>query len=249
MHTGKLAFSPDGHTVASASYDNTVRFWEVATGRERRRYTGSGGTFTELAYAPDGCTVAAGSMDTTTVIFDTVGAKARQARTTPFSLADLATLWNDLASGDAHRAYEPLQVLAARPEQTLPFLSQQLQPFDPQRLDKIITDLDSDQFPIRDQATRELSNSAEQAEPALRRALTRQPSLELRRRAEGLLTQAEARAPRVTELLELIGSAEAQQMIEKLAQGQAEARLAQEAKDSLQRLKRIAALKTLHKKQ
>ena len=42
-HTGVvvwLAFSPDGRTIASSSYDHTLRLWETRTGRQRLRIAG-----------------------------------------------------------------------------------------------------------------------------------------------------------------------------------------------------------------
>src|SRR5262249_14586095 len=39
-HTGAVthvAFSPDGHRMLSSSFDKTIRFWDVATGKELRR--------------------------------------------------------------------------------------------------------------------------------------------------------------------------------------------------------------------
>ncbi len=56
-----VAFSPDGRTLASASYDCTVKLWEVATGRQLRTLSGHAGAVTSVAFSPDGTTLASGS--------------------------------------------------------------------------------------------------------------------------------------------------------------------------------------------
>src|ERR1700678_3943797 len=60
-HTGRIrsvAFSPNGAILASSSYDGTVRWWNVADGKEIRVLRDQGRVFS-LAFSPDGKQLAA----------------------------------------------------------------------------------------------------------------------------------------------------------------------------------------------
>jgi WD40 repeat protein len=52
-----LAFAPDGKTFATAGNDHLVRLWDVATGKELRRYTGHNTLVMSVAFASDGNTL------------------------------------------------------------------------------------------------------------------------------------------------------------------------------------------------
>jgi RNA polymerase sigma factor (sigma-70 family) len=254
LGTHFMTFSPDGRTLASVSYDQTVRLWEVATGQERGCFLGHHGGVLAAAFSPDGRTVATGSMDATALIWDLSGG-ILPGRLPPHaaSASDLEALWADLAGADAARAYRAVWKLTATPQPTLAFLRKQLRPepvITPQTMTQWVRDLDSDRFEVRDQATRKLENLGEAAEAVLRKALAERPSLEVRKRIEGLLDKVDAGAPspavllklRALEVLEHIGTAEAQEVLKDLAKGMPAARVTQEAKAALERLaKRSAA--------
>jgi WD40 repeat protein len=66
-----MAFSPDGQWLVTGGEENTVRVWDVKTGRELRPpLRGHTGDIYALAVSPDGRWVASGSEDSTVKVWD-----------------------------------------------------------------------------------------------------------------------------------------------------------------------------------
>jgi WD40 repeat protein len=67
-HSGfvdSVAFAPDGKSIASGSWDNTVRLWRISDGSLIRSFEGHEGSVKSVAFAPDGKSIASGSDDNT----------------------------------------------------------------------------------------------------------------------------------------------------------------------------------------
>src|SRR6266536_72051 len=58
-----VTFSPDNRLLASGSIDNTVKVWDLESGREIHTFTGHKGWVTTVAFAPDSQLLASGSKD------------------------------------------------------------------------------------------------------------------------------------------------------------------------------------------
>jgi hypothetical protein len=96
--------------------------------------------------------------------------------------------------------------------------------------------------------TRDLEALKDEARPALRRALADNPSAEVRKRLEELLSRPALLPPgealrrvRAVEVLERLGTPEARRLLGALAGGEPEARLTREAQAALRRLAERAA--------
>jgi len=55
-----VAFSPDGQTLATGSYDKTVKLWDVESSQLQTTLEGHADTVRTVAFSPNGKTLAVG---------------------------------------------------------------------------------------------------------------------------------------------------------------------------------------------
>ncbi|HZY88173.1 MAG TPA: PQQ-binding-like beta-propeller repeat protein, partial [Gemmataceae bacterium] len=242
-----LAFSPDGRTLAIGQEgEKVVRLWEPASGQERGKLDGHRDCVRSLAFGPDGKLLASGGNAGVVLVWDIASSFTERPPLAKLSDAELAALWGRLADSDARRAWEAVRALVAAPRASVPFLRGRLRPVraaDPEKVVRLVADLDSDHFAVRDRALRELGAMQEAAAQALTKAVRGPLSLEARRQAERLLARLRGRLSprqlqqvRAVEALEHIATPEARRLLGALAGGMPEARLTLEAKATLRRL-------------
>jgi dipeptidyl aminopeptidase/acylaminoacyl peptidase len=263
-----LAFSPDGRTLAAGLFvpfqaaipgnpmppggnQASVALWELGSGQLRSRFSGHQGQVGCLAFSPDGRTLASGATDTTVLLWDMAGDASRSAAA-PLPAGDLDALWADLLAPDAERGYAAIVKLRSSPAQALPLLRKHLRPAKvsgatAEQIEKLIEDLTSNRFQVREKAHKALEELGETAAEALRKALQNPRGNEQRHRIGRILEKLdktvvspeELRTTRALEALEQIGDGEARQLLTTLAEGAPHSRLTQEARAALRRLNSV----------
>jgi WD40 repeat protein len=246
-----FAFSLDGQHLIGALASNSLRVWDLATGQEAGQLPGHSSPARSLACSPDGKLLASGGSQGAILLWDMSRLPAtKRPPARELSPAALDVEWQALGGEDATRAYRALWTLRAVPQQALPLLQADLRPaaaVDPERITKLLADLDSGEFAVRDKATADLEKLGEAAVPRLVKALkSGNLSGEASRRVQGLLDKSQAFPPggdrirtlRMLELLERLGTPEAAALLKSLAINESDPRLAHEAKAAQERLSR-----------
>jgi hypothetical protein len=230
------------------SFAQTIRIWDAATGKELARFGGFKADVTDLTFAPDGSQLAAGLVDGTILILDAKKADRKLVPAPMLGKEKLEGLWSELISENATQAHLAIGTLFLAPPQAVPFLQSRLRPAglaDQTKIQKWITDLDSQTFAIRQTAAKELEKVRDQVQVPIQKALQGNPSLETRRRLEQILKNLPdipgpetIRTIRAIMALERIGTPEARGVLEALAGGAPGARETEEARGSVERLTR-----------
>jgi WD40 repeat protein len=246
---GTLALSDNGCFVVGSS-EGGIRVWDLASLRLAHEYLTPPSLPTGLVFAPRGDRLASTHPDSTTLVWDL--APAREAARVAAPKVDASMLpgfWDDL-SGDAPKAQRAAWVFASGGAQAVALLRARLRPVPEEKLrlvEKLVAELNSEKFSVREKASKDLESIGDAAEPALLKALAADPSLEVRRRVQTLLSRLTVvRSPetlrtlRAIQALERIGSAEAREVLERLGQGAVLARETVESRAALARLRSSA---------
>jgi RNA polymerase sigma factor (sigma-70 family) len=243
-----LTFTPDGRTLlAAGDASPIIHVYSIRTGKELAQLKGHGGPVTALAVREK--VLVSTSTDTTALVWNLAGLNHEQPAVVELDEARTEALWHDLGSADARKAYQAIRTLSAAARQALPLLRQRIRPLDPpdgDKLTRLIADLDSPQFAVRQRASAELARIGDLAAVALQKAHDDRPTLEMRRQIDRLLDRLVTtqelpadllRALRALEVLEQLNTLEARETVAGIARGAAGARLTRKAQETLNRMR------------
>ncbi len=254
-----LAFVPDGHCVVVAT-DEGVRFFEPISGRELLgRLDGGQGAIKSLALKRDGTLLATGGADGTVLLWDVQrvlhnGMVAHDGQM-PLLPEQRLIHWSDLASTDPATSYSASSAFFDGGKGSVTYFRDRLltheKPFSNAEQQRLLKQLANPDYKERAKAFNALKTLGRAAEPMLREAFRTEKDeiMHIRLRAflselelDGIITPKDdrVREMRVVQLLELMDTPQARELLNDLAQKGASEQLRKDAGEALQRLKALA---------
>jgi WD40 repeat protein len=247
-----VLFSRDGRTLYTASYDKMIRLWEVRTGRLIRQAEAHTGWIWALDLRRDDQMLVSGSVDGQFKLWHTsmLGEAAHTAQ--KLSPVDAGQRWKELSHPDPAIALRAVWELSADPTQSLPLLREKLASLrgtgpSLAEIHRLIAELDHEEWPNRESASKQLLEIGPYALSALKTALEQPDSPEARKRLTRLIAGIDPTALppedllvlRGIQTLETIGTTEARAVLQQLARSASGSpRLIEEATQAVRRLAR-----------
>jgi hypothetical protein len=249
----QLSFSADGRTLAAVAADGmSIQIWDLTRNGAGCRINHIGGAVGSQAQSPDGKMLATTVKGGKQLFLWKVTARQLTHQDPPLELTahDMTSLWADLANPDVDKADGAWRKLGATGDRALPFVRKQIRSIavpavDIRTINKLVSELASDQFAARERATRELMAAGELAIDPLHHHLERGVSAEaesrihdvLKKLGQPVLTIERIRVLEAIELLEQLRTAKAIALLEE-TEGDAliPPQVRSEARQALQRL-------------
>jgi WD40 repeat protein len=239
------SFSPDGTLMTYASFDGFI-LYDLLNGKELMRLEGQGGVF-----SPDGSLLAVPrrtkEREAVITLYDMPKGR-REPLPGKLQTEQLETLWQDLTVDNDFRLQRVFASFRAAPADTAAFLGKKLNPVgeaEKTRIKALLNNLDADEPKTREKAMENLQELAAAFEPLLAGVARDHEPGEVRNRVRFILRQQREKAVpqkllvqiRALIVLEQLGTAQARQALEKMANGAAGARVTEEAKQAFERLR------------
>jgi WD40 repeat protein len=246
-----LTFAQNGRVMITGNAQK-VRYWDRASAKVFYEAE-PGASTTCLAVSADGRKLITGGGDGTALVWDLADALSRRRplRSVKLTAEELDALWGDLGGSDGIKSWRAAGALIAAAKQAVPLLKMRLpaETVDEKRLARLLTEVDSDVFAVREKATDELAELGRKAEAEVRKALKNTESAETLLRLKEVLARIEKKpksheepasgqvlASRAVEVLELLNIPEGTELLREWAKGEPDFVLAKEAKAALKRL-------------